>query len=98
MFYKMIQKKRDSWYSSSECKVRNLIDYIEKNDKMRDAQVEAIKTYLFLKIAGDNQPLYKLFIDGFFNNLDLDNIELRNNVRAYLDTILLLLLYLNMHH
>ena len=86
MFYKMIQKKRDSWYSSSECKVRNLIDYIEKNDKMRDAQVEAIKTYLFLKIAGDNQPLYKLFIDGFFNNLDLDNIELRNNVRAYLDT------------
>lgn len=86
MFYKMIQQKRDSWYASSECKVRNLIDYIEKSDKMRDAQVEAIKTYLFLKIAGNNQPLSNLFIDGFFNTLNLDNIELRNDIRIYLSS------------
>jgi hypothetical protein len=28
---------------------------------MRDAQVEAIKTYLFLKIECRNKPLWKLF-------------------------------------
>ena len=31
---------------------------------MRDAQIESIKTYLFLKIACKCQPLWKLFYDG----------------------------------
>ena len=31
---------------------------------MRDAQIEAIKTYLFLKIACQNQPLWELFYNG----------------------------------
>ena len=51
MFYKMIENKCKEWYASEQCTVRNLIEYIEKTGKMRDAQIEAIKVYLFLKIA-----------------------------------------------
>ena len=30
MFYKMIENKCKEWYSSDQCTVRNLIEYIEK--------------------------------------------------------------------
>lgn len=49
MFYKMIEKKCNEWYKSDLCTVKNLIEYIEKTGKMRDAQIEGIKIYLFLK-------------------------------------------------
>lgn len=51
MFYKMIEAKRNEWLASETCTVKAVIDYIVKTGQMRDAQVEAIKTYLFLKIA-----------------------------------------------
>ena len=51
---------------------------------MRDAQVEAIKTYLFLKIACDCKPLSRLLIDGAFNSLDFDMVELSGYTRSYL--------------
>ena len=51
MFYKMIESKCKEWYDSGQCTVHNLIDYIEKTGPMRDAQIEAIKVYLFLKIG-----------------------------------------------
>ena len=51
MFYKLIEKKRDLWLASDECTVKSLIHYIEHRGMMRDAQIEAIKTYLYLKIA-----------------------------------------------
>jgi type III restriction enzyme len=51
MFYKMIQRKRDMWYSSSECTIDELISYIVNKGEMRDVQIDAIKTYLYLKIA-----------------------------------------------
>ena len=38
MFYKMIENKCKEWYSSDQCTVRNLIEYIEKTGQMRDAQ------------------------------------------------------------
>ena len=75
MFYKMITKKRDEWYATGSS-VQSIIDYIESKNQMRDAQIDAIKTYLFLKIACDNRPLAELFSAGAFNTLDLDAIEL----------------------
>ena len=42
MFYKLIEKKRDEWLSSPDCTVKDVIRYIEKRGKMRDAQIEAI--------------------------------------------------------
>ena len=38
MFYKLIEKKRNEWLSSPECRVKALIHYIEQQGKMRDAQ------------------------------------------------------------
>ena len=49
MFYKMIENKCTQWYESERCTVKNLIEYIEKKGQMRDAQIEAIKVYMFLK-------------------------------------------------
>lgn len=46
MFYKMIEAKRNEWLASETCTVKAVIDYIVKTGQMRDAQVEAIKTYL----------------------------------------------------
>ena len=34
MFYKMIENKCKEWYSSDQCTVRNLIEYIEKTGQM----------------------------------------------------------------
>lgn len=50
MFYQLIQNKRDQWFRSSDCTVRDIVDYIYRRGMMRDAQVDAIKTYLYLKI------------------------------------------------
>jgi len=83
MFYKMITKKRDEWFAG-DCVVKELIEYIEKTNQMRDAQVDAIKTYLFLKIACDNKPLFELFKNGVFNTLDLDELEVSSSVRTAL--------------
>lgn len=84
MFYKMIENKRDQWLTSEECTVNSLIDYIVTTGQMRDAQIEAIKTYLFLKIRCENKPLATMFKQGAFNTIDLNSIELSQNSRDYL--------------
>ena len=81
MFYKLIEKKRDEWLDSKECTVAELIHYIENRGMMRDAQLEAIKTYLFLKIACQNQPLWKLFVEGVFNDTNIGQVELTETAR-----------------
>lgn len=86
MFYKMIENKRDQWFASDECTVTSLIDYIVATGQMRDAQVEAIKTYLFLKIACKNKPLATMFKKGVFNTIDLNSIELSQKSRDYLSS------------
>ena len=71
MLHTMIQKSCKKWLSSSDCKIKNLISYMISTGELRDAQIEAIKTYLFLKIACNNKPLYELFCNGAFNSLYL---------------------------
>ena len=85
MFYKMIENKRNQWLSSDECTISSLIEYIVKTGQLRDAQIEAIKTYLFLKIACKNKPLAALFKNGAFNSLDLNELELSQSAREYLN-------------
>lgn len=69
---------------SSDCIIRELMQYIYTQNKMRDAQIEAIKIYLFLKIACNNRPLWKLFSDGCFNSLDFNTMELTVEARSIL--------------
>lgn len=84
MFYKMITKKRDEWYLSSQCTINSLIEYMIEVGQLRDVQIDAIKTYLFLKIKGQCQPLSKLFKEGFFNSIDIDELEVSKQTREYL--------------
>ena len=51
MFYHLIKNKCEEWYQSSDCTVGGVVEYIKSAGYMRDAQLEAIKIYLFLKIA-----------------------------------------------
>lgn len=86
MFYQLIEKKRNEWINSSECTIRELLQYISKIGKMRDAQLEAIKTYLFLKIACGNRPLWELFVDGVFNDTNIGQVELTEAAREVFKT------------
>ncbi len=80
----MIRQKRDAWLESPDCKIGEMITYIEIQGRMRDAQIEAIKTYLFMKIRCKNKPLADLFCEGSFNSLNLNNLSLTANVRSFL--------------
>lgn len=86
MIYKMINKARDKWFNSSDCTVNELIDYMVLKGEMRDSQIDAIKTYLFLKIPCENKPIYQLMIEGAFNEeIDLSNIPLKSRVKEILE-------------
>ena len=79
MFYKIIQNKVDKWYQSDECKIKNIINYIINQGNLRDAQIEAIKLYLFFKIYCKNKSLVELFCKGYFlENMDLDDLVSKN--------------------
>lgn len=84
MFYRMIENKCKLWYATEECTVKDLVSYMERKGQLRDAQIEAIKTYLFLKIGCGCKSLYELFTTGAFNTLDLDEAELSSATRDFL--------------
>ncbi len=77
MLFNTIQKFKNRWLESSECTIKELLHYIKERKALRVAQIEAIEIYLFLKIKGENKPLWELFAAGFFiNNDSLDGFEL----------------------
>ena len=84
MFYKLIEKKRDEWLASDDCTIKELLKYIFERGMMRDAQLEAIKTYLYLKIACQNRPLWELFVNGTFNDTNVGQVELTETARLIL--------------
>lgn len=86
MFYTMIRRARDIWYASPGCTIQSIIDYMEKRDFLRDAQIDAIKTYLYLKIACGCKPLATLFIEGAFVTQSMENEALTSSTREYLQT------------
>lgn len=86
MFYQLVEKKRNEWLASKGCTITDLLHYIEQRGMMRDAQLEAIQTYLFLKIACQNQPLWLLFVNGYFNDINIDQIEVTEAARQIFST------------
>lgn len=82
MFYKLIQDKVNRWFAAADCPMREVMDYIVRRGMMRDAQVDAIKTFLFLKVACDNRPLWQLFAEGIFNGESDDYDHLALSVEA----------------
>ena len=85
MLYKIIHEKKNKWLQSEDCTVKDLIKYIRNKAQLRDTQIEAIETYLFLKIQGQNKPLWQLFSEGFFaNNTDLSKLNINQTARIFL--------------
>lgn len=85
MFYTIITKARDKWLEKADnATLTSLLSHINTQGKLRDAQVEAIKTYLYLKIECENKPLSTLFCEGKFNTLDLDSLPLSVHLREFL--------------
>ncbi len=84
MYYKLIENKRNEWFSGGDCPARELVRHMLERGKLRDAQIEAVKTYLFLLLKCGNRPLWELFSSGFFNTLDLQETELRQRTREYM--------------
>lgn len=83
MLYKLIERKRNLWLDSNDCTVKNLIDYMSMRGLLRDAQLESIKTFLFLKLECENTPLWKLMYDGKFNTLNIDDLPLTTSTRNF---------------
>lgn len=85
MFYDLIKKTSDNWLQSEECKIKGIIEYIEKNWKLRDAQIESIKLYLFFKLHCWNKSLEYLFNNWYFlQNIDLDNLKISKKFYEFL--------------
>ncbi|MBX7491535.1 DEAD/DEAH box helicase [Helicobacter turcicus] len=83
MFYPIITKSANDWFLSKDCHIKDLIAYMQERQALRDAQIEAIKTYLYLKIKCENKPLWQLFNEGYFD-LDLKLRDLPIQFANYL--------------
>lgn len=85
MLNNIIYEKKNQWLQSADCTIVDLVKYIRDKGQLRDTQIEAIETYLFLKIKGQNKPLWKLFIEGFFTNgTDLSKLNINQAARDFL--------------
>jgi superfamily II DNA or RNA helicase len=86
MLNKIIRNKTIQWLQSPDCSVIELINYIREKGELRDTQIEAIETFLFLKIKGQNKPLWELFAEGFFTNgTVLSKLNINQEARNYLE-------------
>lgn len=85
MIHPIIEQKKARWVQSEGCTIRELVGYMRERACLRDTQVDAIETYLFLKIAGENKPLWQLFAEGFlFDNTDLSQLNINQTARDFL--------------
>jgi superfamily II DNA or RNA helicase len=85
MFHQIIQRQKNNWLKSSDCPIAEIVAYIKQKGELRTPQIEAIETYLFLKIKAENKPLWQLFIEGFFiENVALDKLNINQETREFL--------------
>jgi hypothetical protein len=83
MLYASISQRAESWFAQPDCPARAIIEYIRTRGALRDAQIEAIRTYLFLKIAGGNRPLWQLFCSGELTpREDLSRLHISEQARG----------------
>jgi superfamily II DNA or RNA helicase len=85
MLNNIIHEKKNQWLQSADCTIGDLVKYIRYKGHLRDTQIEAIETYLYLKIKGSNKPLWQLFIEGFFTNgTDLSKLNINQTASDFL--------------
>lgn len=66
MIFNIIEELKSQWLNSPNCPIKPMLDYMRQRGQLRDTQIEAIETYLYLKFEGGNKPLATLFSEGFF--------------------------------
>ena len=82
MLQSIIEFHKNQWINSDECTIKPIISYIQSKGQLREAQTNALETYLFLKIKGQNKPLWQLFSEGFFSNgEDLSKLNINQKAR-----------------
>lgn len=82
MLNSLISRNIENWFQRSDCPARSIVEHIRRVGFFRDAQIEAIKTYLYLKIEGGNRPLWQLFSDGFLTSgEDLSRLPISQRTR-----------------
>ena len=87
MFQEIIVKRKNEWLHADANPIKDFIQYIKQKGYLREPQIEAIETYLFLKIAGQNKPLWQLIGEGFFSkNEDLSELMISEKLRNLLIT------------
>ena len=85
MLNELITRKKNQWLRSDNCPINALSAYIRKQGHLRVPQVEAIETYLYLKIEGSNKPLWELFSENFFtDDIDLNKLNINQETRKFL--------------
>lgn len=86
MLDELIAGKKKQWLEADACPAKGLLDYMRKQGRLREPQVDAISAYLFLKIAGGNKPLWRLFAENFFTpDMDLARLKLSEATRRFLE-------------
>lgn len=85
MLQTLVRQRVQEWISRDDCPVSALLQYLRAQGKLRPPQIEAIETWLFLKIVGNCRPLADLVASGTFtDNVDLDAMALPMAARDYL--------------
>jgi type III restriction enzyme len=86
MFFERILSGSRQWLDNSISPAKEMISYIQNEGKLRDAQIEAIQVYLYLKMECDGKPLHELFSEGkFLGNWDLEAKPLTQQSRNWLE-------------
>jgi hypothetical protein len=51
MLWHLIQDRAVKWSNQSDCPARFLLDYMRVQGRLRDAQIGALRVYLFFKVG-----------------------------------------------
>lgn len=84
MVHKLIQTAASTWARAPECPLRAQLDYMRRRGGLRPVQIDAIETYLFLKVACGNRPLCDIFASGILNTIDPGDLRVSQSVRDHL--------------
>lgn len=66
MIEPLISTQVQHWLALPNCPAAPLLAYMRAQGKLRDVQIAALQTYLYLLLQGNNQPLTQLWMQGAF--------------------------------
>ncbi|MFZ5888761.1 MAG: hypothetical protein ACOYYF_14960 [Chloroflexota bacterium] len=58
MLHPIIEARKNQWLNAPKCPVKPMLDYMRQRGQLRDAQIAAIETCLFLKFEGGNVSIH----------------------------------------